>query len=469
MRLSASNFAVEQHVHRQLPPATISHDGKRLLDPPTLVPVIRELMLEIGNPEFTDPVHLGIYTPWTTTQLFQLGNAPSLRQMLMDHVRQQQLFQDEEDAPVLQHSLLWQQGEAALVTYGLLNNEQIRDYCTVFYEAGLKIKTIDILPFCVLRGLAGSGVLDALLHKTGPTAIWGCFGVSGSQTWCTLWQGTYMLFYISFTTPADAQTWEERLLEPIQQLGLDFPAVWLAWHEAGMPPPINPLHLKLKAPIRPALLGPFYGTPPHQPSAAAIGAALKAEIPFPFQWDFLSDPTTDTLKKDYVLTPYTNYQPILPRLFLIVALLGLLGVIGGSIFLIRHNQQAQAQFITQETRIETFLNTVSQNSTGFNRLFAWINTKVIAGIQLEALQIEHFKLVRVEGKTFVEDHIHQFVKLLATPSKKGPFQLKQKQLSVTSESTSPPAFRFVFEGEIQPVAGQDKNPKASTNKQEASS
>lgn len=64
VKLSTQTYTVEQQVHKALPPATLSHDTKRILDAPTFMLVIRDIMAELGNPEFSSPVHLSIHTPF---------------------------------------------------------------------------------------------------------------------------------------------------------------------------------------------------------------------------------------------------------------------------------------------------------------------------------------------------------------------------------------------------------------------
>jgi hypothetical protein len=459
VRLSAADFSVEMQAHRQLPPATITHDGKKLLDSPTLVPLIREMMVQIGNPEFSDPVYLCLYTPLMATHSFQMSQIQSLRKELSSQLIHQGQIRDE--LPLLQYSLLWQQGETALVTYGAFGSELIKEYCNVFYEAGLKIKSLDVLPFCVLRGLAASGVLDALLHKIGTNSVWGCFGITGSQTWYTLWHSTNLLFMGNFTTPTDQKSWEERLLEIVSEIGIDSPVVWLAWYENGMPPPIDPLHLKLKAPIRPANLGPFYGYPPHQPSTPAIGAALKSEILFPLGWDYLSDPITESIKGEYVTTPYTNYQPVLPKLFLMATSFLLLAVLLASGYFGIQNYLADQAMATQKSRTLADLKEISAGNQLYMHLFSWIHQKTMEGIQIESLKIAPETLL-LAGKSNDKALIDQFITLLTASEAQNPASIKKVDLKTEPLTEPAGTFHFDFSGKIQ-QAGASVAPKPKKN------
>lgn len=443
---------MEAHVSKPLPPAILSHDGKKILDTDTMVPMIQAVMEEIGKPQFTDPVYLSIHTPLMITRDVVLSDAKALRETLYEQASQSVLGSDN---PLIQYSTLWQHGQTAAVASAAISSTLVKDYCDLFYQAGFKVHSMDLLPLSVLRAMAASGVLDALLRKLDAQAVWGCFGFAGSQVWCTLWQGTNLLQIASFATPATPKEMEERLIEYLTLIGVDKPAVWFAWQEHGFTSPINPLSLKLKAPVLTAVLGPFYAKSGQFLSMAALGSALKSEITFPLGWDFLADPTTEPLKADYTQIPYTNYQPILPKLFFRAAVLLLIAVIGAAGYFKYKVAENQKAITSMQASIQTALQTHASQNNLYSDMFTRLNDKMVDGVQLDYLKAEApSQQMLIRGKAYDNKVIQQFLSQLTAPTANHPFHITQVSQNVTQPKSPADMFTFEFTGKLATTAKQ---------------
>ncbi len=446
VRLSADDYSVECHFHKALPPAILSHDARRVLDVPTLVPILRDLLIDLGSPDFSVPIFLSIHTPFIATQNRHFSETDSLKALLQQDVEAKNLLKD--DPPLLQHALLWQHGETALVTYAVIGSELVKDFSEAFYQAGHRVTAVDLIPLSVLRGIAASGLADALLQKAGLNATWGCFGICGSQTWVTLLQGAHVVYMTNFTTPADKADWSKSILESAASANIEKPVLWFAWEEKGTQHPIDPLKLDLKAPIRPAVLGPFYGPPQGQPSIPALGAALKEEIPFPFDWDFLTDPNATPLQTHYEELPYVHYKPVLPRLFLIFFILLFLVTSGATGYFWMQNKQVAQTIHQQDTQIQTLFSEASQQNKLYSDVFQTIQNKTIDGIQIEQLHLASPDQLNLSGKAYDANKIQQFLALLITPDNKLPLKIQQIQHGVHAVNSTPASFQFNFSGKV---------------------
>ncbi len=432
---------------RTMPSAILSHDSKRLLDQPTLVQLIRELMRDIGNPRFTDTVILTISAPIIQTSRIHLAEQDSIKEVLESRLSFNPAFK--EQSPVLQYQLLWQHGESASVAYAALGNRLIRDVVQAFHEAGLKITLIDLLPLSVLRSMAASGVLDALLRRIGKDEAWGCFGVSGSLTWVSLWKGRHLVHMESFTTPADAPSWEDHIQDAVKQANSKPPAFWFAWAEPDSNLPINPLKLNLGVPLRQAMLGPMFGKPPMQPSFSALGAALKRDVAFPIEWNFMQDIAIEPIvQKQLETVPYSNYQPVIPKFVLLASILLFLAVSAGSLYLWLTNGQTAEKYALREAQVDMAVADIHRENQLYTDLFAWVNRNAIEGIQFDALFIQSPGKLRLAGKAHHRPTIERFLSLLTGETQNSTFQIKKLKQTIYPAGGQTPLFNFEFFGQV---------------------
>lgn len=396
VRVSASDFSLQYHTVQLLPPSTLSHDGKRLMDADALVVTLRDMVDALGHPEFSNPVCLSIYSPWFGVYEGELSDKQPLQQQILTHVLGKQAAK--EPTWMLKESLLWQHGTQVAVAYTILDRTLIENLCDAFYQAGLQVTAVDLIPFTILRTMATSGVLDALLKKIGEDAYWGCFGVCGSQTWLTVWHGTTLQHMDCFTTPADQSDWESQINRSLDKVQLPQKLkIWLAWQETGMQLPINPLKLELGAPVRETMLGPIYQKRGEKPSLAALGSALKTEVPFPMGWDFLADADLEPVKADYAMVPYNNYQPLLPRLFLAAAImLFVLCVAGTMFFKIQNARSGQGQ-ATFAQRLDTAMADIASANITRTNVLAWLENNAMTVADIDKILLGEDQMLTLTG------------------------------------------------------------------------
>jgi hypothetical protein len=451
VKISTKDFLPVSHAQQALPLALISPDGKQIMKKEQLVSIIEQMMTKIGYPKFSDPVYLTISVPVLMTHQVELFEAiPAFRAELENGLAQTML---KEQNPLLQFSVISQEyGSSARVAYAVEGEQAIKEYSELFYEAGVRLKGIEIIPLSVLRGLAASGVLDAVTRTIGVNNFWGCLGISGSQTWCSLWQGKALVQIGSFSTPPDKVEWETAINNFARQAGVAKPALWLAWKDpAAIRFPADLLKLTLNGPIREAFLGPLYGHPSEQPTLSSVGVALKEVIPFPLPWDFLADQGLAEFKRKLAVPPIHNYDSYLLKFFFQVAMLIFMMSFWASLFFWLHNQVVTSG---KEAQVRMMLSKISHQEQIYPDLFALVNRKTPEGIQIESLQINDSGQFSISGKSYNQKIPDQFLTSLKTPETSDTLQLKILSQSVHPSVTEPGKFQFDFAAQVQ-----DSSPK----------
>lgn len=457
VKLSAEDFLAEQHVERALPPATVSHDGKRILDAPGLTRLVREVLVQLGNPRFDDPVFLSVYPSYLDTRAFS-ADSRLMRETLEHVARSEQHVNG--DNPAIQSSLLWQKGETVRLAFGFMDYDLLADYVAVFYDAGYRITALDAVPLAVIRAMGASGVLDALLRRHGLDLWWGAFGVCGSQTWCLFWRGNRLVHLESFTTPDDAGKWARALLSSAHNASdACEPKIWFAWREPNIETPVDPLQLELNAPVKPAMLGRLYYGPDTTLSFPALGAALREEVPFPLGWDFLDDPASEVVKQQYTSIPYVNYQPVFPKLLLLAAAMALVVILGaGTYYRVQVNRLSKA-IAQQQSQVTEALQTITQNNQRYLSVMTWLDQQALPGIQITRLRIHQGQSVVINGQALSRESVLRYIKLLSSAdSNKSPYRVVQSQPpTLTPLSTLTRTVNFSISGTLDtlnPPAGK---------------
>jgi len=439
VKLSSADFSLLAQTTAAIKAFTLSQDSSRLLNATSLCESLDITTEELGNPEFSVPVYLALQSSWMGMYEGPIDdNFPIVDQLLHavlpDHA-------SEPDKWIVQFSLLRQQGSQYRIAYAILEQALIENVCTAFHQAGLHVVSFDLIPCIVLRAMAASGVLDALLHKIGKNACWGCFGVAGTQTWVTLWQGNRLQFLQGFITPDDTTTLENKIKESVAKCE-ERPVVWLAWQEMEEPQQVFPnlLTLKLDAPVRPARLGPLYEG--KVTSLAPIGAALKADVVFPLGWNFLGDPYLSDVRARNSIVPYTNYQPVLPRLFLWIAMILFLACIACFSYLrvINHRFAESASFTDRLAVYETRVKTSDIETT---HVLAWLKNKAFPLANINDIRLDENRQLSLQGTAEDEQHFKTLTQVLSSNDSNQPSLQNAKQTVTLDAST----FKFNVSGE----------------------
>lgn len=342
--LSQKDFRVVSQANVAIPPGTISPDGRRVSDEPQLTTSLMELCELIGYPLFSDPVYLAVLPPKLETSSVCLSEIEPLEGTL----RTQVFTTGEIDDPMVikQYTPLWSEGKNTAVAWSLADTGTAEAFVRVFYEAGLSLTSIEPLPLAITRGLAASGVLDALLRRMGTQRPWGFFGLAGDQLWIALWRGAQLVHITALEAPVSQGTLENALNAVALDVMEDSPACWLWWQDPGVMFGVEPATLRLGAPVFEALPGPLYKALVPVKVLASLGSALKPEIAFPLRWNYLADPSTAAFKAQYSIVPLQNYQPFIPKLLFrlgITALFMAVFLAGGAFWAQQHLKKDLAQ------------------------------------------------------------------------------------------------------------------------------
>ncbi len=183
------------------------------------------------------------------------------------------------------------------MVFGGVRQDLVTQWLQTFNKLKIKPIGLDIHINQILRAMAGSGVLDAVVQQAGPEALWGAAFRGRSHVWFVLWRGNTLVELREVNMDLGAMATEDDLTKIILENDIEDElrrtaqghgqvAVWLA--EGLSPELMSALSTKLEVPIQPIALGPIVAdnvTAPLHP--AAIGAAMMPLIPFPFEMNFL--------------------------------------------------------------------------------------------------------------------------------------------------------------------------------------
>jgi hypothetical protein len=441
VRLSAKTFEALAQAEILLPAQVVSEDGYHILDYPALLEALVELAKLVGHPKFEDPVYLSLSSEEYGVTTVKLGHRNEIEKALLEQLPHQ--------TSIVQWHVLSTRPEKARVVYATLDSVVLEDYLGLFYEAGFKLTGIDIIPFALLRTMAASGTLDALLKKYGSKTLWGALTHIGQFTWCSVWQGSTLLDTAYFET-ATANL--EETLEDLCQ-GQN-PIIWFSWQDSAVRGPMHVLDSLLGAPLKPVILGPFYqeiANAQFQTSVfPALGAALKTEIDFPFHWNFCSPPQMQDVAQQYTEVPYANYQPVFSKLLLWIAAIVLLWVASQTGIASVRNMTLTQQLEQQQKQAQDLDNTFRRNHMSLLGLQIVLENKTPAEIQLEEYQITGFDShsdgqVSISGLTHTPEVLEKYRNALITSDPLTQVVLKETQFKTHA---SPEGTHFVFEGSL---------------------
>ncbi len=173
---------------------------------------------------------------------------------------------------------------------GAVRSDVLQIYFKILKELRLKVATIGLEPLNILRGMAGTGVLDSLVQQIGTETCWGMIFVEPSRVRFSLWRCDQLLELreLSMKTSEFANATPQSLvvedmLEEIRRtVKNEQPVLWLTHNmHAAME---NALSSVLGCPVRTAPMGGAIAMA--QPMAlASVGCAMTSVVPFPFELD----------------------------------------------------------------------------------------------------------------------------------------------------------------------------------------
>lgn len=175
---------------------------------------------------------------------------------------------------------------------GAVRSDTLNLYLRIMKELRVKVASVSLKPMNVLRAMAGTGVLDSLVHQIGPEAYWGAVFVEPTRVRLSLWQANRLVELREttmetgeFAMAGPDSIVVEDILEEIRRTTKNVqPSIWLA---NDMPPNMEQiLSARLGCPVRTTPLGDGIFMPaPLQ--LATVGTALISKVDFPFDFDLL--------------------------------------------------------------------------------------------------------------------------------------------------------------------------------------
>ncbi len=304
---SPKNLSIEQSFSIGLPAGVIDPDLDLVADSATLKEALKQLF-KSARPKVSE-VHLSV--PATLLRLVEMPkslDAAGLYLSLSSEAERYKAFDNTEavvDFFIVNNSQLPSNMQQLML--GAIRSDVLATYQQCFKEARVKIHSVGLEPLNVLRGMAGTGVLDSLVQQVGTDAHWGMILADPTHVRFSLWQCDQLLEFRelamdtrNFATGASDTMLVEDLLEEIRRTTKTLQPV--LWMTQNIPAPLcDALSGHLECPVRSVPLGTAINMT--QPvSLAGIGAAMSSVVPFPFDLNILegtrslSSPTAGSSK-----------------------------------------------------------------------------------------------------------------------------------------------------------------------------
>lgn len=173
---------------------------------------------------------------------------------------------------------------------GAVRSDTLSAYLKILKDLKLKAHTIGLEPLNILRGMAGTGVLDSLVQQAGSDVQWGMILADPSRIRFSVWQCDKLLEFRelsmntrNFDNAANDPVVVEDLLEEIRRTTKTAqPALWMTDNIPASLETVLSGHLG--CPVRKAPIGNAVAMN-YPLSLVAIGAAMSSMVPFPFDLD----------------------------------------------------------------------------------------------------------------------------------------------------------------------------------------
>lgn len=377
------------------------------------------------------------------------------------------------------------------VIFGAIRKDTFDIYRQIFSQCKIKLEAIDLEPFCVLRSMAGSGVLDSLIQQIGETAVWGALFMSPERTHVTLWRANQLIEFreVNLTAmglehePADSPIMEDLIEEVDRTVTVNKPVVWLT-HQTP-PNAAEAIGQHFNIPVRPCMLGPNLSIDDESILLQTAGAAMYPTIFYPFDINFLTDAApVSTPAGNTKATPSQDDNNPVAGLLIGAALACclILGVIAGGLFLYdslivsnqlndankKHSQmttqiaslQQQVQILKDKYELRAAIIDVIENAKYRNALYTHFSNdlKSLTPGRVWLYNVEIDDRITMEGKALQHQPVVDFARKLdnITYSKQVLFDEIQEELNNTQR-----IFKFKISG--QPFLSKDLVDKGASS------
>ncbi|MEB3287169.1 MAG: hypothetical protein VKJ04_06665 [Vampirovibrionales bacterium] len=179
------------------------------------------------------------------------------------------------------------------VVFAALRQDALENYLAIFKSLRVKIAKISLEPVDILRGMAGTGLLDSLVEQIGPEQFWGSIFVEPERVRISLWQASNLVEFRETNintadfelASVDSLTVSDMVEEIRRTTKLAMPRVWLTYGmHANMQYILSDL---LATPVKSADQGSALAMDNPALRLPTIGAALQSVIPYPFPLNLL--------------------------------------------------------------------------------------------------------------------------------------------------------------------------------------
>ena len=288
---SPKSMAVEQAFLLPLPPGLFDMEMDTVRDVSLLKDQIAQV-LAMANPR---PMAVHLSVPGTLMRIVETPkmDEAALYLSLSSEAERYKTFDHTEAAvdfvPVPNPYL---PANTQQLMLGAMRRDSLETYLKILRELKVKLASVSLEPVNILRGLATSGVLDALVKQIGPENSWGMIFVEASRVRFTLWRADRLVEFrelvmdtSEFKNANINMLVVEDLLEEVRRTTKnEIPSVWLT---SNMPVEMERmLSQRLQVPMRSAPMGNAL-TMPDSVRLSGLGAATSSQVPFPFDLDIL--------------------------------------------------------------------------------------------------------------------------------------------------------------------------------------
>lgn len=286
---SPKTMAFEQCFSMPVPSGLFDHERDMIRETEVLKTLIGQVLLQ-AKPR---PSHIHLSLPGTLLRMVEMPkiDTVALYLSLSSEAERYKMFDETEatvDFVIVDNPAL--PGNMLQLVLGAVRNDALLQYLRIFKSHKVKVESISLEPVNVLRGMAGSGVLDGLMQQISQNAHWGMIFVEPARVRFSVWQSGQLIELRElamdtrdFVQPRENMLVVEDMLEEIRRTTKNVqPVIWLT---QGMPPAMeNTLSELLGCPVRPAPIGNAVSF--SQPlELSTIGCTMSSVVPFPFELD----------------------------------------------------------------------------------------------------------------------------------------------------------------------------------------
>ncbi len=284
---SEKGFKIENSVTMPVPAGLFSGEGEEVTDPGLLSQVFKDLMAEL-RPK-TRSFHLSV--PPTLVRVLELPQIDK-KQLYLSLSSEAERYRAFDDAEAVVDYVDLEGVPVPRGMQRILFLAMRRDTYDAYQKAAqlskLKIASIDVEPFNILRGMAGTGVLESLVQQMGADKPWGFLYVGMNRVMISLWKGNNLLELreVNIDTHALLQAgpsspYVTDLVDEIRRTAsMHDPGIWLTHNLGG--DLVQGLNEQLQLPVRPCLWGPHLQSDNPNLMVSTIGTCRHSSVLFPF-------------------------------------------------------------------------------------------------------------------------------------------------------------------------------------------